>query len=55
MLANLIGEVVAVAPEEEEDQVEVPRSIGYALLQDMREVGNKSLTNYTLSRSNSRF
>ena len=36
MLASLIGEVVAVAPEEEEDQVEVHSSIGNALLQDMR-------------------
>ena len=38
MLANL-GDV-AVAPEEEKDQLEVLRSIGNALLQDMRGVGS---------------
>ena len=31
---------MAVAPEEEEDQVEVLRSIGNALLQDMRGIGS---------------
>ena len=39
VLANLIGEVVAVAPEED-DQVEVLRSIGNALLQNMRGAGS---------------
>ena len=42
MLASLIGKVVAVAPEEEEDQVEVFRSIGNALLQNMSGVGSTS-------------
>ena len=39
MLANLISEVVTTAPEEEEDPVEVFRSLSQALQQGMRGAG----------------
>ena len=43
MLDNLISEVVVIAPEEEEeDQVEILRSLTQALLQDIRRAGGTS-------------